>query len=505
VTQLEAREDFLLSPEEIVRLSPVDQERYARLLRTLVGVESYEQFVERLFPREPVPKHGKILSRELQRARVRPIRTMISWPPGHGKTTLATRGIAWWISGFPADTCSFITYSNEKALKHARQVRTWVRKSGVMMDPESQAASDWKTVFGGGLMSGGLRGRLTGERIPGLLVPDDPYRRMEDAYSPVYRSLVSNWIKSVGLTRMEGGSIVGGHTRWHHLDMIGELSGSAHWRVINLPAIAEAGDLLGRAPGEALWPEMYPVKMCARPCGHAGHLEVIREQVGEWTWAALFQGRPVPLSGGMFDPSWWTERYLVPAKAPDIGLRVRAWDLASTGAPGGPATVGVLMRLTPEQEYIVEHVKVLRLSPGARDAQILETARNDGVDVHISLPQDPGQAGNSQKAHFGKLLDGFVFECTPEGSDNVNGGRSKRDRALPFASQVESGNVYLVIADWNSEYVAELGLFPAGSLSDQVDASSRAYHYLNKSYVDIPSGAPIDFPGRHADQTEERY
>jgi integrase len=51
-------------------------------------------------------------------------------------------------------------------------------------------------------------------------------------------------------------------TRWHRDDLTGRLLQQARtigqrWRVVKFPAVAEEHDVLGRAPGEALWPEMY--------------------------------------------------------------------------------------------------------------------------------------------------------------------------------------------------------------------------------------------------------
>ena len=75
---------------------------------------------------------------------------------------------------------------------------------------------------------------------------------------------------------------------------------------------------------------------------------------------------------------------------------------------------------------------------------------------------------------FGKLLIGHDVHFSPESG-------SKPDRATPLAAQAEAGNFYLVRAKWNEDYVTELTEFPGGDLSDQVDASSRAFLWLLKS------------------------
>jgi hypothetical protein len=51
-------------------------------------------------------------------------------------------------------------------------------------------------------------------------------------------------------------------TRWHRDDLAGRLlkQEPEQWEVVSLPALAEAGDPLHRAEGEALWPERFPVE-----------------------------------------------------------------------------------------------------------------------------------------------------------------------------------------------------------------------------------------------------
>ena len=66
---------------------------------------------------------------------------------------------------------------------------------------------------------------------------------------------------------------------------------------------------------------------------------------------------------------------------------------------------------------------------------------------------------------------GLDFHFTPESG-------AKEDRAIPFASYVNVGKVYLVKAPWNKAFVAELSTFPRGKFKDQVDAASRMFTEL---------------------------
>ena len=60
--------------------------------------------------------------------------------------------------------------------------------------------------------------------------------------------------------------------------------------MVNLPALAERGDAVGRAKGEALWPGWYSRE----------HLLAEKIVQGPRNWAALYQQRPAPEEGNYF-------------------------------------------------------------------------------------------------------------------------------------------------------------------------------------------------------------
>lgn len=55
---------------------------------------------------------------------------------------------------------------------------------------------------------------------------------------------------------------------------------------------------------------------------------------------------------------------------------------------------------------------------------------------------------------------------------------SEELRAKPPSRQVEVGNVVLLRGPWNEAFLEELGIFPAGSHDDQVDAAADAFNKL---------------------------
>ena len=92
---------------------------------------------------------------------------------------------------------------------------------------------------------------------------------MAAAQSPVVREGVWRWytgtISTIALS--PNGAIVVIASRLHEDDLQGRLiekmrsviGDADQWTIVELPAIAEGNDLIGREAGEALWPERFPV------------------------------------------------------------------------------------------------------------------------------------------------------------------------------------------------------------------------------------------------------
>lgn len=90
---------------------------------------------------------------------------------------------------------------------------------------------------------------------------------------------------------------------------------------------------------------------------------------------------------------------------------------------------------------------------------IKATAAADGVDVEISLPQDPGAGGQGAGRRSVALLAGYIVHAEPETGDKIT-------RADPVAAPAAAGNLRLVKGDWNEAFLDELCNFPSGSYKD---------------------------------------
>ena len=193
-------------------------------------------------------------------------------------------------------------------------------------------------------------------------------------------------------------------------------------------------------------------------------------------------------SAGYFKKAW-TE--LVPLP-PATMKRVRAWDISGTlpsdSNPNPDWTAGVLMSKDRHSLYYVEDVIRKQLRHGGVEELILETAKHDGTDTTILIPQDPGAAGKAYAAQLVRLLieHGYIARIK---STN----KSKVTRFAPFAALAEAGGIRVCRGEWNDDYFAELERFDGSRnvKDDQVDATSDAFIHLAQD-IHIPDFMPPD-------------
>lgn len=401
-------------------------------------------------------------------------RLLIAMPPRHGKSEMVSRYFpAWFLGTFPDKRVILTSYEADFARSWGAKVRDLLLEHGpdyfgVHVSATSTAADRWGIEgHEGGMVTAGVGGPITGKGAD-LAILDDPVKNAEEANSETIREKTWQWLMSTLYTRLEpGGSMVVFHTRWNEDDAAGRLIAQSesglgeHWDVVNLPAVAEADDMLGRTEGEPLWPDRYGLDDLTR----------IRSTLGEYWWNALYQQRPSPPGGDMFKSAWFQPfADAAPAAVPTI----RYWDKAGT-QDGGAYTAGVLMSRTDDGLYWVADVVRGQWSAGEREARIRQTAEKDGRHVGIWVEQEPGSGGKESAQNTILNLAGWNVHAEPVTGD-------KETRARPFAAQAEAGNCRIVkdtaARRWNQALLDELTGFPHGKYKDQVDAAAGAFNKL---------------------------
>ena len=194
---------------------------------------------------------------------------------------------------------------------------------GVSVREGSAASYRWGiTGHQGGMYTAGMRGQITGRRA-NIFLMDDVVKDDKDARSPKLRKENYEWYQSVLYTRLEpDAKVIFVTTRWHPEDLAGLILQKAaddgeKWEYVNLPALAKENDPLGRKPGEALWPERFPVEELKR-------IEIALEA---YWWGTMYQNDPTPEGGTewpkeYFDwPGFWFDDW-----PKDGSLRVMALD-----------------------------------------------------------------------------------------------------------------------------------------------------------------------------------
>jgi predicted phage terminase large subunit-like protein len=202
-------------------------------------------------------------------------------------------------------------------------------------------------------------------------------------------------------------------------------------------------------------------------------LAVAEVDLGQYAFPAQYLMKRVMPGGGMFKVDQFANRIIAPIDPINYSMIVRYYDKAGT-LKGGKFTVGVKMGMRKNGNQLEFHVlDVVRgqWEAAERERMIKTTAQLDGRKVIIGIEQEPGSGGKESAQSSVTNLVGFAVRVDrPVGN--------KVARADAFATQVNSGNVYLIRGLWNSAYIQELSLFWFGPFSDQVDASSGAFQVL---------------------------
>lgn len=431
------------------------------------------------------------------------LRVCVSLPPQHGKSEFMSKYVpTWYLGTHPTARILQFSYGQELTVEWTGQGRdlfaefgprvfgvdTWARAKRTAWDAYREGRRT-----GGSVRGVGKGGGVTGRAVD-LGLGDDVLKDADEADSPAQRERAFRWLQSAVFPRARRLALIG--TRWHFDDPIGRLMAAQErgeigepWTFVNIPAVAESDDPLGRQPGEPLWP--------ANPLCH-GDPDWYRKkevEVGTYVWSALYQGRPVPVEGGHFKAGWFrpyeeVNGVLVAGELRVPVARLRRYstvDLAGSKRQRADWTVIATWGIDHETRtlWLLDVVRAQLEAPeiitALREVQqrmkpvtfYAERAAPQLNLVHrLKLAEAAGEKLDPSDDEQDVLIKRAVASGLPVKRLDP-GDKNKVTRSAPAQAIMAAGRLFTPArARWLAEFKSELLTFPGGAHDDQVDALS---------------------------------
>lgn len=406
-------------------------------------------------------------------------RIIISAPPRHGKSELVSvHTPTWFLERYPNRNIILTGYGADLSEIYGRRVRDQIREHKDLLNcrirDDVSKVSAFLTETNGYMFSVGLGGAITG-RGAHVLIIDDYIKEIKEALSPAHREYIWNWFVTTAMTRLEpGASVIIIATRWHSDDLIGRIIKNFphQWEMINFPAFAGSNDLIGRAPGQPLFPERYGVDALLDQ----------KELLGSIFFNALYQQTPTDESSAIANRAWIKRTATL---TEDDYVWARVWDLAAS-EDGGDWSAGSLIGYSKSTKSVcIANIIRKQESSGAIEQTVRNVAELDGPSVFVLIEREPGASGKALVEHYKTtVLPEFKVHAAP----TVNAG-SKLVRAQPFLAAAEAGKVSLLdqtvqleegaAGGWQEHFLKEFETFPGGEHDDQVDTVAAGYNFLS--------------------------
>jgi len=400
---------------------------------------------------------------------------MISLPPRHGKSMTITETLPSYFMGLFKKskvimTGYSITLADDFSRMNAKKIEEQrVFNNKVVSNNQDRMLLDNDSVC----VKAGIMGGITGKGAE-LLIIDDPIKTQEEASSQTTRDKIwREWQSSLS-TRLEKAAIVVIiMTRWHEDDLCGRLLNKEYgdplpWDVVNIPLEAEAGDILGRTPGQPLW-DRYGLDFIKE-----------RKQYPQ-TFNALYQGRPTAEEGNMIKRAWWKYYENMPTRFDQI---IQSWDCTFKESTGSDYVVGQVWGRVGADKYLLDLVRERMDLPSTINEILLMSSK--WPKAHAKLIED--------KANGPAVMQ--MLRHKVAGMVAINPRGSKIARVQAVLPHIESGNVYLPIKEsWTKQFIEECSSFPNGKHDDMVDSMTQALDRLISDYTTLQraTGSPNNF------------
>lgn len=440
-------------------------------------------------------QHQRLIADLLMQAeRGELMRGMLNMPPGHCKSTHCSHHFpAWFLGRNPRGRFLQAGHSQDFVENEmGAKVRDIINSEDYgHIFPDIHIRSDMKAKAYWGLTNrkGKYVGKGVGQGISGFRGDfgsvDDPYKTRQDAESQTTRDKVYKWYTDDFQSRLlPWAPLFIVSTRWHSDDVCGRIEEEEDkkkreaderliqalaeaeqietfkWEIINLPALAEDDDILGRKTGEALWPELYD----------ESYLLKLKGTMESGSFNSLYQGTPIDVEGEMISKEWFGRYDRLPDRK-DVRKVILSVDAANTAKERSDYSVILVWFQTNDRRHyladvIRKKVELPQLTTLISNTYkqwqadgILVEAKGNGLS-YIQNMKDPDQTPP------GPIIPIEVQNQTKE---------FRFDKVTPM---IQAGEVFLPSrAIWLPDYEKELIAFPHGKHDDQVDATSQYLDY----------------------------
>lgn len=397
-------------------------------------------------------------------------RVIINVPPRTAKSTFCTISFpAWcWTRN---KALSFLTasYSSDLSSDHSVKRRRLMESAWyqslwpVHFTRDTNRQDQYRNTGEGEMIATSVGASATG-RGGDILILDDAMNA-EEARSKAAQTKLHSWFPNVFRSRLNDpatGAIIVIEQRTNESDMTGWLlrNEPGQWTHIVVPTEAEerkefpfpiSKKIHTREIGDVLQPKRHTP-------------EVIRtRKIHTRTWATQDQQRPAPDSGIVFMRKWWQYRKGLRARYDQI---VTSWDFAVEGNADSDFNAGVCLGKAGADIDVID-VFAERL-PFPQQQQALVNFRNKHPYATRHLVEKKAN-GSAIIASLRSKVGGLIA-VEPQGS--------KLQRADASTPECEAGNVFLIEAEWNHDFVEHMVVFPNGLNDDIVDAFSQGINWL---------------------------
>ena len=491
----------------------------AKILKRLQeAATSFPAFVKFLHPEfNFAPFQEEIMEAldALEKGTLGKTKLMLNMPVRHSKTFLVSTCFpVYYMARDPRRKILASSYGAELANTIGKDVRNLAQSPDLprlfpsfTLDPDSQAAHDWRTTLGGKYYACGVDGSTSG-RPANLLIWDDLLKNREEADSPTRRNKAWSHYVSALVKRLEPevnnkpALEVGVMTRWSVDDPCGRIIDSADykegdWHHMVFPAISLKPTQIkvSRAALAPSNPLYLPPEDCQKLSPHARET-FLEEDTALWPqrfpmpyllkqkrldpfeFSALFQQEPFTKGGNIIKNSWWQTYH--PKELPqNFQAIILAADTAFKKTETSDYNVIMALGITMSGDiYILDVVREKLEYPELKRRATIENAKWRGKGLRALYIED--------KASGQSLIQDLRREC----GISVIAVKTLTDKVARLnavSPLIEGGRVFIPSeAPWLDDFLNETQAFPTAKHDDQVDALSIGLDAMSRMGIGGP-------------------